>query len=68
MVKKEEAFYRRLCSTLNVSPAEVVHVGDHPEFDVEVPARVGIDSYHYDPAAQGNGRTIQDLRELLDRI
>jgi putative hydrolase of the HAD superfamily len=68
MVKKQEAFYRRLCMTLGVSPAEVVHVGDHAVFDVEVPLRVGIDSYHYDLKGEGNGRTIRDLRELLDRI
>jgi putative hydrolase of the HAD superfamily len=68
MVKKEEAFYRRLCATLGVSPAEVVHVGDHAVFDVEVPLRVGIDSYHCDPKSEGNGRVIRDLRGLLDRI
>jgi HAD superfamily hydrolase (TIGR01493 family) len=68
MVKKQEAFYRTLCSTLGVSPAEVVHVGDHVVFDVEVPLGIGIDSYHYDPAGEGNGRTIRDLRGLMDRI
>lgn len=68
MVKKQEAFYRALCSTLGVLPAEVVHVGDHAVFDVEVPLGVGIDSYHYDPAGDGNGRTIRDLRGLTDRI
>ncbi len=68
MVKKEEAFYLRLCSTLGVSPAEMVHVGDHAIFDVEVPLSVGIDAYHYSPGGAGNGRTIQDLRGLLDLI
>ena len=64
MVKKQEEFFRKLCSVLDVSPTEVVHVGDHAEFDVEVPLRVGIDSYHYDPTGEGNGRTIRDLRGL----
>lgn len=68
MVKKQEEFYWKLCSTLGVSPAEVVHVGDHAVFDVEVPLRVGIDSYHYDPEGDGNARTLQDLRGLIDRI
>jgi FMN phosphatase YigB (HAD superfamily) len=68
MVKKQEAFYLKLCTTLDVEPSQVVHVGDHAVFDVEVPLRVGIDSYHYDPTGVGNGRTIRDLRGLLDRI
>jgi putative hydrolase of the HAD superfamily len=68
MVKKEEEFYRRLCALLGVLPSEMVHVGDHPIFDFEVPRLAGIDSYHYDPAVKGDGGVIGDLRELLDRL
>jgi putative hydrolase of the HAD superfamily len=68
MVKEQEEFYRRLCSSLGVSPEEVVHVGDHAVFDVEVPLNVGIDSYHYSPVGDGNGRNIRDLRGLMERI
>lgn len=76
MVKKEEGFYRRLCSTLNISPHEVIHVGDHRIFDFETPLRLGIDAYHlaYDqPAAINSGRgekgnVIYRLSDLLDRI
>jgi putative hydrolase of the HAD superfamily len=68
MVKKEEGFYRRLCAVCNVSPAELVHVGDHRVFDFEVPRLAGIDAFHYDPASEGNGRVITDFRELLGRL
>jgi putative hydrolase of the HAD superfamily len=68
MVKKEERFYRRLCAILDVAPAEIVHVGDHPVFDFEVPRLAGIDSYHYDPSAVTNGRVIRDFRDLLERL
>ena len=53
---------------LGVSPAEMAHVGDHAVFDVEVPLRVGIDAFLYDPAALRNGRILHDFRELLDRL
>jgi hypothetical protein len=43
-------------------------VGDHRVFDYEVPGLVGIDSFHYDPAASGDGRVISDFRELLDKL
>jgi putative hydrolase of the HAD superfamily len=68
MVKKQEAFYHKLCSVLGVSPHDVVHVGDHKVFDVEVPLAVGIDAYHYDPEGNGNKRALRDFRELMDRL
>jgi putative hydrolase of the HAD superfamily len=68
MVKKEEQFYWKLCAVMGISPSEIVHVGDHSVFDVEVPLRIGIDSYHYDPSHDGAGRTIRDFRELLDLL
>ena len=68
MVKKEEEFYRRLCAVLGVSPAEMAHVGDHAVFDFEIPRLVGIDAYHYNPAAAANGKVIKDFTDLLDRL
>ena len=68
MVKKEEAFYRRLCETLGVTAGEVAHVGDHRIFDFEVPRLAGIDSYHYDPSGGGSDGVIGDFRELLERL
>jgi FMN phosphatase YigB (HAD superfamily) len=68
MVKKEEEFYRRLCRMFKVEPLEMVHVGDHAVFDVEVPLRVGLDAFHYNPNGPSNGRAIRDFRELLDRL
>jgi len=68
MVKKEEGFYRELCRLLDVSPSDVAHVGDHAVFDVEVPLKVGIDAFLYDPAAPRNGRILHDFRELFDRL
>lgn len=73
IVKKDVAFYRRLCSELGVSPEEMVHVGDHPVFDLEVPLQFGIDAFFVasqrpEPARVDNGRILHDLGELLDRL
>jgi HAD superfamily hydrolase (TIGR01549 family) len=72
MVKKDTAFFQRLCSELGVTADEVVHVGDHPTFDLEVPLQFGIDSYcvigEREPADGDSGRVIHDLRELLERL
>ncbi len=49
MVKKEAVFYEKLCATLNATPHDIVHVGDHRVFDFETPSRLGIDAYHFVP-------------------
>jgi HAD superfamily hydrolase (TIGR01493 family) len=64
MVKKQEEFYRKVCDLLGVSPSEVVHVGDHEVFDVEVPLSVGMDAYHYSRGSRFDGRSISDFKEL----
>lgn len=68
MVKGEEEFFRRLCRLMDATPEEVVHVGDHAVFDVEVPLRVGLDAFHYDPDGPSNGNAIRDFKELLERL
>lgn len=73
IVKKDGAFYSRLCSDLGVNSDEVVHVGDHPLFDLEVPLKLGIDAYclaaqGQEPAGADRNRIIRDLRELLEHL
>jgi putative hydrolase of the HAD superfamily len=77
MVKKEAAFYEKLCSILNVLPEEVIHVGDHEIFDFKVPSDMGIEAYYFRDSGSGgnnglpmehNGRVIQNLLELLDKV
>lgn len=72
MVKKDVSFYQKLCSELGVTANEVVHVGDHPTFDLEVPLKFGIDAYcimwQREPSDIDGERVIHDLRELLERL
>lgn len=77
MVKKGAEFYKRLCGTLNISPSEIVHVGDHPVFDFDAPLSLGIEAYYLDSQGSGaryqgpvknNGHVIYNLKELLDKV
>jgi HAD superfamily hydrolase (TIGR01549 family) len=77
IVKKGEAFYRRLLAELDMTPEELVHVGDHPVFDHDAPRSAGIEAYFLDKAPSvkngesggANGRrVIVDLRELLESL
>jgi len=68
-VKKTPRFYRRVCEILNVSPADLVHVGDHYEFDYLVPRAVGIQAFYLDRSARREGKFIlQDLKDLEKRL
>jgi len=68
MVKKEERFYKKLCQELNILPHEIVHVGDHPDFDYETPMSLGIESYCVSSDGRLHENMIHNLKELLDRL
>ncbi len=64
-VKKTPGFYRRICEALGVHPQEIVHVGDHYEFDYLAPRSLGIHAFYLDRSGEKNGDfVISDLRGL----
>jgi len=68
-VKKTIEFYQRICQILGVSPQEIVHIGDHYEFDYLVPRRLGIRAFYLDRSGEQKGVFIlQDLRDLEKRV
>jgi len=69
MVKKTIDFYRRIYETLRVEPREIVHVGDHYEFDYLVPRSLGIHAFYLDRSGEKQGDLIlRDLRDLEKRL
>jgi HAD superfamily hydrolase (TIGR01549 family) len=68
-VKKTAGFYGRICEALGVYPQEIVHVGDHYEFDYLAPRSLGIHAFYLDRSGEKNGDfVISDLRELERRF
>jgi len=68
-VKKTPGFYERVCNILRVKPEELVHVGDHRDFDYNVPKEQGITAFHIDRKGKGgHDHVIRDLKELEERI
>jgi len=68
-VKKTADFYRHICDILGASPEEIVHVGDHYEFDYLVPQTVGIQAFYLDRSAQQKGESVVwTLGELGERF
>jgi HAD superfamily hydrolase (TIGR01549 family) len=68
-VKKTAGFYERICQILEAKPQEIVHVGDHYEFDYLVPRSLGIHAFYLDRLGEQKGAfIISDLRDLEDRL
>ena len=68
-VKKTAGFYGRICEALGVHPQQIVHVGDHYEFDYLAPHSLGIHAFYLDRSGEKNGDfVISDLRELERRF
>ncbi len=68
-VKKTTGFYSRICEILKAVPEEIVHVGDHYEFDYLVPRSLGIHALYLDRSGEKKGDfVIQDLRNLEEKI
>ena len=64
-VKKTAEFYGHICQLLGISPTEMVHVGDHWQFDYLAPKEVGIRTFHVDRSWVRNGEDIiRNLEEV----
>lgn len=68
-VKKTMGFYQRICQLLGVHPREMIHVGDHYEFDYLVPRSLGIRSFYLDRSGERKGEfMLSDLRDLAKML
>jgi HAD superfamily hydrolase (TIGR01549 family) len=68
-VKKTADFYQRICQILGVKPQEIVHVGDHHEFDYLVPSSLGIHAFFLDRSGEQKGDfTLSDLNDFEKRL
>lgn len=65
LIKKTVSLYRKVCSLCDVSPEEMVHVGDDLRFDFDVPSKLGIRAFYLDRTGRHSGdHVVHSLREL----
>jgi putative hydrolase of the HAD superfamily len=69
LVKKTVDFYEKICQILRITPPEIIHVGDHFEFDYLVPRAMGIRAFYLDRSSNHRGEFIlKDLGELEKKL
>jgi putative hydrolase of the HAD superfamily len=68
-VKKTGQFYQRICEQINVEPHQIVHVGDHYDFDYLIPQQLGITSFYLDRKGKKRGPYIvNNLNEFAEKL
>jgi HAD superfamily hydrolase (TIGR01549 family) len=68
-IKKVTDFYAMICKKMDISPQEIIHVGDHKEFDFLSPQKLGITSYYLDRKKQVTGLyVVSDLKQFEKKI
>ncbi len=69
LTKKTTDIYQKVCSICGVFPSEVVHVGDDPNFDFDIPRKLGIKTFYLDRTGSHSGETVvHDLKELAEKV
>lgn len=65
-LKKVPQCYEQVLDIMGVQPSEVIHVGDHYEFDYIVPKSLGIEAYYLDRDGKKpkDVFTVKDLRDF----
>jgi putative hydrolase of the HAD superfamily len=66
---KTADFWAAMCRDLEVAPRQVIHVGDHMQFDFVEPASIGIRAFHLDRNREsGTADSLQSLNELISLL
>jgi putative hydrolase of the HAD superfamily len=68
-VKKSPLLYSAVCAALGAKPFEVMHIGDHYNYDYESPLQAGLDALFLDRKSMRSGsEVVGDLREAVELI
>ena len=68
-VKREEEIYQKVCDIMGVSISDIIHVGDHREFDFNAPQRIGMQAYFLDRTGKEFGpHVVHSLDEFIKII
>ena len=68
-VKKTPDVYLKVCRALGIEPKDMVHVGDHRQFDFTVPQELGIKAFHLDRQGKETGEfVVHSLREFCEKL
>jgi putative hydrolase of the HAD superfamily len=67
-VKKTSELYAQICKIIKITPSQMIHVGDHYEFDYLAPKELGIKTYFLDRngTKPSNNFIVKNLKDFLE--
>lgn len=67
-VKKTSELYAQICKIIKITPSQMIHVGDHYEFDYLAPKELGIKTYFLDRngTKPNNNFTLKNLKDFME--
>ena len=69
LVKNTVSAYMKVCNVCDVSPNEVVHVGDDEYFDFDVPSKLGMTAFYLDRTGGHSGEfVVRSLKEFSGKL
>jgi putative hydrolase of the HAD superfamily len=69
LVKNTVDAYRKVCSMCNVSPEQIIHVGDDECFDFDVPRKLGMTAFYLDRTGDRSGEfVVRSLKEFSEKL
>lgn len=71
MIKKEKAFYEKICKEMGISFSQLIHVGDNYQADYLAPRQVGIKAFYLDRTnsiLSDKSYTISNLEEFAQKL
>ncbi len=68
-VAKDPSFYQLICTQLQVSPNQIIHVGDSKALDFDAPRSIGMNAYYLSRNHAVNEKyVISSLDEFVEKI
>lgn len=68
-LKGDPKFFKALLKIIDCKPHEIVHVGDHREFDYIIPSSIGIKAFYLDRKGVEKGEyVVRDLSEFGQKV
>ena len=65
--KKEKEVFEKVMKDFNISPEEMIHIGDEKRYDVEIPRSLGINAFllRRDKTENADFHTLQEFKERV---
>jgi HAD superfamily hydrolase (TIGR01549 family) len=67
-IKKTGNYFKKVCEILNISPSQIIHIGDNWKFDVVAPSEIGINTIFLDRENKFSKKTNIISIHRLDEI